>query len=59
MLPLVHLYVSKVPRTRQSVVRILLLYAFVLGVGAIGLPLGFVPNVFFADATARAIGWTI
>ena len=58
MLPLVHLYVSKVPRTRQRVVRILLLYAFVLGVGAIGLPLGFVPNVFFADATARAIGWT-
>ena len=58
MLPLVHLYVSKVPRTRQRVVRILLLYALVLGVGAIGLPLGFVPNVFFADATARAIGWT-
>ena len=57
LLPLVHLYVSKVPRTRLRVIHILLLYALVLGVGVIGLPMGFVPHVFFADATARAIGW--
>ena len=57
VLPLVHLYVSKVPRTRLRVIHILLLYALVLGVGVIGLPMGFVPHVFFADATARAIGW--
>jgi len=57
VLPLVHLYVSKVPRTRLRVIHILLLYALVLGVGVIGLPMGFVPHVLFADATARAIGW--
>ena len=57
VLPLVHLYVSKVPRTRLRVIHILLLYALVLGVGVIGLPMGFVPHVFFADATAWAIGW--
>ena len=28
-----------------------------LDVGVIGLPLGFIPHVFFADETARAIGW--
>ncbi len=56
VLPLVHLYVSKVPRTRLRVIHILLLYTLVLGVGVIGLPMGFVPRVFFADATARAIG---
>ena len=38
-------------------VRLLLLYALVLDVGVIGLPLGFVPHVFFPDQTARSIGW--
>ncbi len=57
LLPVVHLYVSKVPRTRRRVIHILLLYALVLDVGVIGLPLGFIPHVFFADETARAIGW--
>lgn len=56
-LPVVHLYVSRMPRTRRRVVHILLLYALVLDVGVIGLPLGFIPHVFFADETARAIGW--
>jgi hypothetical protein len=46
VLPLLHLAVSKVPRTRKRVVHILLLYALVFGVGVIGLPLGFIPHVF-------------
>jgi hypothetical protein len=57
LLPLAHLYFSKVPRTRLHVLHVLLLYALVLDVGVIGLPLGFIPHVFFADETARAIGW--
>ncbi|MGH6749332.1 MAG: DUF6790 family protein [Methyloceanibacter sp.] len=57
VLPVLHLFVSKVPRTKLRVIHILLLYALVLGVGVIGLPLGFIPHVFFANETARAIGW--
>ena len=47
VLPLLHVALSKVPRTPLRVVHILLLYALVLGVGVIGLPLGFIPHVFF------------
>lgn len=57
VLPLVHLLVSKEPWTKLRVVRILLLYALALGVGVIGLIFGFIPHVFFADETARMIGW--
>jgi hypothetical protein len=57
LLPVVHLFVSKVPRTKLRVVRILLLYALVLDVGVVGLPMGFIPHVFFADETAKMIGW--
>ena len=57
VLPLLHLAINKVPRTPRRVVHILLLYALVFGVGVIGLPLGFIPHVFFADETARSIGW--
>ena len=56
-IPLVHLVISKRPRTRQRVVEIMLLYALVLDVGVIGILLGFIPHVFFADETARLIGW--
>ena len=49
VLPLLHLALSKVPRTPLRVIHILLLYALVFGVGVIGLPLGFVPHVFFPD----------
>ena len=52
ILPLLHLAFSKVPRTPQRVVHILLLYALVLGVGVIGLPMGFIPHVFFPDQAA-------
>jgi hypothetical protein len=57
VLPLEHLALSKVPRTPHRVIHILLLYALVFGVGVIGLPLGFIPHVFFADQTAQSIGW--
>lgn len=57
VLPLAHLGLSRVPRTRARVVRLLLLYALVIDVGVIGLPMGFVPHVFFADQSARQIGW--
>lgn len=57
VLPLVHLALSSASRIPIRVVRILLFYALVLGVGVIGLPLGFIPHVFFADQAARLIGW--
>ena len=57
VLPLLHLALSKVPRTPLRVVHILLLYALVFGVGVIGLPLGFIPHDFLPDQTAQAIGW--
>ncbi len=57
VLPLVHLALSRAPRTPLRIVHILLLYALVLGVGVIGLLLGLIPHVFFADQTAKMIGW--
>ena len=57
LLPLIHLGLSRRPRTRGRVIHLLLLYALVLDVGVIGLPLGFIPHVFFADQAARLIGW--
>lgn len=57
LLPVVHLFISKVPRTKLRLVRVLLLYALVLDVGVIGLPMGFIHHVFFADETAKMIGW--
>src|SRR6185436_17810726 len=57
VLPLAHLSFSRMPRTRGRVVEILLLYALVLDVGGLGLPMGFIPHVFFADESARQIGW--
>jgi hypothetical protein len=57
LLPLLHLGLSKQPRTRSRVIHLLLLYALVLDVGVMGLFLGFFPNVFFADQAARLIGW--
>lgn len=57
LLPSIHLFVSRKPRTKLRVVRLYLLYALVLGVGVVGLILGFIPHVFFANETARMIGW--
>jgi hypothetical protein len=57
VLPLIHLWLSPLPRTRGRVIRLLLLYALVLGVGVIGFFMGFIPHVFFADTAARLIGW--
>ena len=55
VLPLLHLALSKVPRTPLRVIHILLLYALVFGVGVIGLPLGFVPHVFFPDRRRNSL----
>src|SRR5215472_9540631 len=57
LLPWLHLGLSKQTRTRSRVIHLLLLYALVLDVGVIGLPLGFIPHVFFADQAAQLIGW--
>jgi hypothetical protein len=57
LLPLVHLGLSKRPRTRSRVIHLLLLYALVWDVGVIGFFLGFIPHVFFADQAAHLIGW--
>ena len=57
LLPLLHLHLSKQPRTRSRVIDLLHLYALVLDVGVVGLFLGFIPHVFFADQAARLIGW--
>jgi hypothetical protein len=57
VLPLIHLWLSPLPRTRSRIVRLLLLYALVVDVGVIGFFMGFIPHVFFADAVARLIGW--
>jgi hypothetical protein len=57
VLPLLHLRLSKLPATRERAIYLLLLYALVLDVGVVGLIFGFIPHIFFADETAREIGW--
>ena len=57
VLPLMHLGLSRRPRTRGRVVHLLLLYGLVLDIGVIGLPLGFIPHVFFPDHAAALISW--
>lgn len=57
LFPVIHLFLSREPRTKLRVVRILLLYALVVGVGVMGLLFGSIPHVFFADETAKMIGW--
>jgi len=53
----VHLWVGKQERSKGRVVNMLLIYALVFQVGVIGFVLGFIPHVFFAEQTARSIGW--
>ncbi len=57
VLPLLHLALTRGPRTMDRVVRLLLLYALVLDVGVIGFVFGFIPHVFFANEAAKMIGW--
>src|ERR671912_2441880 len=57
LLPLVHLSLTKATKTPRRVVHLLLLYALVFDVGIVGLVFGFIPHVFFADETAKLIGW--
>jgi hypothetical protein len=57
LLPLLHLAITRGPWTHRNVLRLLLIYAFVLDVGVVGFVLGFIPHVFFADRAAELIGW--
>jgi hypothetical protein len=57
LLPLLHVMLRAVPRTREGVIHLLLLYALVLDVGVIGFLFGFVPHVFFPNQAADLIGW--
>jgi len=57
LLPLLHLAFTKGPWTHRNVLRLLLVYAFVFDVGAVGFIFGFIPHVFFADEAAKLIGW--
>ena len=57
LLPPIHLAITKGPWTRRNVLRLLLVYAFVFDVGAVGFLFGFIPHVFFADQAAELIGW--
>jgi hypothetical protein len=57
LLPPVHLIVTKGPWRRRNVLRLLLVYAFVFDVGAVGFLFGFIPHVFYADQAAKLIGW--
>jgi hypothetical protein len=54
---LIHLARGTIPKTSDRLIYLLLLYALVLDVGVIGLPLGFIPHVFFPDQAAQLIGW--
>jgi hypothetical protein len=56
VLPLVHLAFSE-SRSRRRVIYLLLLYALVLDVGVMGVFIGLISHVFFADQTAESIGW--
>ena len=57
LLPLLDLAVTKGPWTHRNVLRLLLVYAFVFDVGAVGFVFGFIPHVFYADEAAKLIGW--
>ena len=52
----IHLAVSKVPRTPRRVVEVLLLYQLVFIVG-MGGTLAFMGHGFSSDAIAKSIGW--
>ncbi|HUU66258.1 MAG TPA: DUF6790 family protein [Methyloceanibacter sp.] len=58
VLPLIHLALTKAPRTKSRIVRILLLYALIIDVGVMGFLFGFIPHVFFPDQAAKMIGWS-
>src|SRR5262249_714424 len=57
VLPLVHLPITKGPSTRRNVLRVFRLSAFVFKGGGVGLRVGFIPHVLFADQAAELIGW--
>lgn len=52
----IHLLVTKEPRTHERIAAVLLLYLLVVGVGVTGL-FAFVAHAFWADQMAEQIGW--
>ena len=48
---------TKPERSWGRVVNVLLVYALVFQVGVVGFVFGFIPHVFFAEQTAKSIGW--
>jgi hypothetical protein len=53
---IVHLFVSKQPRTRERVVQVFLLYFLVVDIGVFGV-IGASGHIFRADEIAEEIGW--
>jgi hypothetical protein len=53
---LIHWYVAGRPRSGERVIEIALLYLLVIGGGVSGM-VAFIGHAFYADATARSIGW--
>ena len=53
LLPLLHLAFTKGPWIRRNVLRLLLIYAFVFDVGAVGFLFGFIPHVFLPTRRPR------
>lgn len=54
--PLLHLYFSRAPRTRERVIEVWLLYLLVVGAGLQGI-VAFIGHAFIPDEIARSIGW--
>jgi Family of unknown function (DUF6790) len=52
----VHWLIVGKPRSAERVIEIALLYLLVIGAGVSGI-IAFVGHAFYADATARSIGW--
>jgi Family of unknown function (DUF6790) len=53
---LVHWYAAGRPRNGDRVIEIALLYLLVIGAGVSGI-VAFIGHAFYADSTARSIGW--
>jgi hypothetical protein len=53
---LIHWLIVGKPRTAERAIEIALLYLLVIGGGVSGM-IAFISHAFYADATARSIGW--
>ncbi|HRP02415.1 MAG TPA: hypothetical protein PLE30_07205 [Candidatus Kapabacteria bacterium] len=57
VIALIHFFFLNKDRSKAKLIDILFVYSLVFQVGGIGVFLGFVPHVFFADKVAIGIGW--